>query len=275
MNRAVLDDVELEYELHGDGEAVMLIHPGIFADWLTPLLREPALISRYRLVHYHRVGCAGSSHVAGPVSLARQAAHGRFLMQHLGIARAHVVGHSSSGNIALQLALDAPDIVQSLAVLEPALMSVPSAPRSRAFVGTAVQLYRTGDKAGAIDTFLRGTCGAGYRTALDRVLPGAFEQHVTDADTFFEQELTALQQWSFRQEDASRVTQPSLAVVGARSLELDPIWGERQQLLLDWLPHVEPFVLPDATHLLQVENPRGMAEGLAAFFARHPLTVPV
>jgi hypothetical protein len=33
MNRAALDDVELEYELHGDAEPVMLIHPGIFADW--------------------------------------------------------------------------------------------------------------------------------------------------------------------------------------------------------------------------------------------------
>jgi hypothetical protein len=52
---------------------------------------------------------------------------------------------------------------------------------------------------------------------------------------------------------------------------VDPIWTERQDLLLTWLPHVEPFVLPDATHLLQVQNPRGMAEGLAAFFARHPL----
>jgi pimeloyl-ACP methyl ester carboxylesterase len=205
MNRAVLDGVELEYELHGDGEPVMLVHPGIFADWFTPLLQEAALTSRYRLVHYHRVGCAGSSRVAGPVSLARQAAHGRFLMQHLGIARAHVVGHSSSGN---------------------------------------------------------------------RVLPNAFEQYVADADTFFEQELPALQQWSFRQEDAKRVIQPALGVVGARSLELDPIWGERQQLLLDWLPNVESFVLPHATHLLQVENPRAMAEALAAFFARHPLTVP-
>jgi hypothetical protein len=42
----------------------------------------------------------------------------------------------------------------------------------------------------------------------------------------------------------------------------------------DWfmpLPNVEPFVLPGATHLLQIQNPRGMAEALAAFFARHPL----
>ena len=137
MDRAVIDGVALEFKVQGHGEPVLLIHPGIFADWFTPLLQEPTLTSRYRLVHYHRAGCAGSSRVAGPVSLGQQAAHGRLLLQHLGIARAHVVGHSSSGNIALQLALDAPDVVQSLAVLEPALMSVPSAATSRAFVGTA------------------------------------------------------------------------------------------------------------------------------------------
>jgi len=275
MDRAIFDGVELEYEVHGDGEPVLLIHPGIFADWFTPLLREPALASRYRLVHYHRVGCVGSSRVTGAVSLAQHAAHGCLLIQHLGIVRAHVVGHSSSGNVALQLALDAPDLVQSLAVLEPALMSVPSAATSRTFVQAAVQHYRAGDKAGAVDIFLRGTCGSGYRGVLDRVVPGAFEQAVADADTFFEQELPALQHWSFGRDDARRVIQPVLAVVGARSLELDPIWGERHQLLLEWLPHVESAVVPEATHLLEVENPRGVAETLAAFFARHSLAVPV
>lgn len=274
MDRAVLDGAELEYQVHGSGEPVVLIHPGIYADWFMPLLGEPILTTRYRLVLYHRVGCAGSSRVDGPVSLAQHAAHCRSLMRRLGIERAHVVGHSSSGNVALQLALDAPDVVHSLAILEPALYSVPSVQTSRAFVGAAVQLYRAGDKAGAIDTFLRGVCGPGYRAVLDRMLPGAFDQHVADADTFFEQELPALQQWSFRQEDAKRIIQPVLAVVSARSLELDPIWGERHQLLLDWLPNVNSFVLPDATHLLQIENPRGMAEGLAGFFARHPLAVP-
>jgi pimeloyl-ACP methyl ester carboxylesterase len=271
MDRAALEGIELEYEVRGVGEPVVLIHPGHFADWLTPLLDEPALTDRYRLVSYHRVGCAGSSHIAGPVSLAQQATHCRSLMRHLGIERAHIVGQSSSGNIALQLALEAPDAAHSLAILEPALYSVPSVQTSRAFVGTAVQLYRASDKAGAIDTFLQGVCGPGYRAVLDQVLPGAFDQHVADAETFFGQELPALQQWSFTREDARRITQPVLAVIGAKSRELDPIWGERQELLLDWLPNVEPFVLPDAGHLLQVQNPRGMAEALAAFFTRHPL----
>jgi pimeloyl-ACP methyl ester carboxylesterase len=250
----------------------VLIHPGHFADWFTPLLAEPALTEHYRVLWYHRVGSAGSSHIAGPVSLAQHAAHCRSLMRHLGIERAHIVGHSSSGSVALQLALDAPDAVHSLAILEPALYSVRSIETSRRFVGTAVRLYRAGDKAGAIDTFLRGVCGPGYHAVLDQALPGAFDQHMADADTFFGQELPALQQWAFTQEDAKRIIQPALAVVSTRSLELDPIWGERHQLLLDWLPNVESFVLPDATHLLQIENPRGMAEGLAAFFARHPIS---
>jgi pimeloyl-ACP methyl ester carboxylesterase len=270
-DRAALEGIELEYEIRGAGEPVLLIHPGHFADWFMPLSDQPALIERYRVVRYHRVGCAGSSKVAGPVSFTEQAAHCQSLMGHLGIERAHIVGHSSSGNIALQLALDAPDAVHSLAVLEPALMSVPSAQGSRAFVGTALQLYRAGDRAGAVETFLQGVCGPGYRTVLDQVLPAAFDQHVADADTFFDRELPALQQWSFTRQDARRITQPVLAVIGARSRELDPIWGERQELLLSWLPNVEPFVLPGATHLLQIQNPRGMAEALAAFFARHPL----
>jgi hypothetical protein len=58
-----------------------------------------------------------------------------------------------------------------------------------------------------------------------------------------------------------------LAVVGAISQQLDPIWKERQELLLSWLPRAEALVLPDAMHLMHAQNPRGMAEALAAFFA--------
>src|SRR5690348_13358135 len=121
MDRATLDGIELEFEIRGSGEPVVLIHPGHFADWFMPLLAEPVLADRYRLLAYHRVGCAGSSPAKGRISLAQQAAHCRSLLQYLGIERAHVVGHSSSANIALQLALDAPHVVHSLAVLEPAL----------------------------------------------------------------------------------------------------------------------------------------------------------
>src|SRR5262249_26418492 len=83
MDRVALDGVELEYMVHGVGEPVLLIHAGIFADWFVPLLAEPRLTARYRLIHYHRVGYAGSSRPIGPVSISDQAAHARVLLRHV------------------------------------------------------------------------------------------------------------------------------------------------------------------------------------------------
>jgi 3-oxoadipate enol-lactonase len=88
---------------------------------------------------------------------------------------------------------------------------------------------------------------------------------------FFAHELPAPQQWSFTCEKAQQIMQPVLAVLGAKSKEMGQIWRERHELLLSWLPDVEAFILPNATHLLEVENPRGLAEGLAAFLAHHPI----
>lgn len=274
MDQARIDGGELEYEVRGTGEPVVLVHGGHIADAFAPLLREPALTQRYRLIMYHRRGYAGSTHPDGPMSVEQQAADCRALMQQLGVPRAHLVGHSSGGQIPLQLALDAPDMVHSLALLEPVLLSVPSAPQLMEAMGPVVQMYEAGDKSGAVDGFLKTVTNPEYRSVLDRVLPGAFEQAVADADTFFELELPAISQWSFTRADAGRITQPVLAVLGGDSHTLWPGWVEVHRLVQNWLPQTETFVLEGATHALQMMNPRGMASGLAGFFARHPLPIP-
>jgi pimeloyl-ACP methyl ester carboxylesterase len=262
--RATADGLELEYQISGSGEPVVFVHHGAGADWFDPLCREPTLADCYRLVRYHRAGYAGSSRLVPPLTFSQEATNFRELLRHLALERVHVVGHSASACIALQIALDAPDHVQSLVLLEPALMAVPSPPE----VPQALELYRAGDTTAAVDTFLRGTCGAQSRSVLEREVPGALERAMADAPTFFEHELPALRQWSFGPDEARRVRQPVLAVIGDES---DPRFQERQKLLLDWLPNVEPFVLPRAGHLLHLQNPADMAAGLAAFFTRHSL----
>jgi len=273
LNKISVNGTELEYELRGTGagEPVVLIHWGVGAKWAEPLLEQQALTSRYQLLSYHRAGFAGSGRLAGPPAMAAHAAHCHQLMRELGIARAHIVGHSSSAPVALQLALDAPDAVHTLTLMETARPAAPT-DDERQFgtdvVLPAVQRYRAGDKAGAVDIFFRGVLGPDYRAALDRGLPGAFEQAVTDADAFFTQEMPAIQQWSFTEDDAHRIRQPVLAVMGT----LSPVmFAERQKLLLHWLPNAEPLYLPGLTHLLHVQDPAAVAGGLAGFFARHPL----
>jgi pimeloyl-ACP methyl ester carboxylesterase len=273
MERADVDGLELEYELRGSGQPVVLIHWGVCATWAEPLTAEPALADRCRLLHYHRAGFAGSDPIKGPGSLAEHAAHCAQLMRRLGIRRAHIVGHSSSADIALQLALDHPEAVHTLALLEPARPVPPTEKQAefvRDVVAPAVQRYRAGHTVDAVETWARGVFGSNYREALERGLPGAFDQATADADAFFAHELPALQQWTFTQQQANLITQPTLVVLGDNTA---PSFPERVHLLVSWLPDAEVYELPDATHLLHLQNPRDMAEALAAFYTKHPFPI--
>jgi pimeloyl-ACP methyl ester carboxylesterase len=267
LERAHVDGVDLEYEVRGTGEPVVLIHAGLLADWFAPLLDQPAIARSFRTLSYHRPGYAGSPGIAGPLDIARQAALCHGLMRHVGIERAHIVGHSSSAAMALQLALDAPGAVRSVTLLETALLIVPSGP----YAAEAMGLYRAGKRADALDAWMRGVCGPDYRSVLDRTIPAAFDQALADLDTFFEQELPALRGWSFDAEAAARVTQPALVVLGATSGEVSPVFAARHELLMAWLPNAEPFVLPGANHLLHAQNPSEMAGALVDFVGRHSL----
>ena len=74
MERAPLDGLTLEYEASGVGEPVVLIHGSLIADAFRPVLAQPSLAGRYRLIGYHRRGYAGSAGVTLPFSIADQAA---------------------------------------------------------------------------------------------------------------------------------------------------------------------------------------------------------
>jgi len=272
VEQALVDGIKLEYEVAGTGEAVVCIHGAFVADTFRPLLAEPSLTERYQLIGYHRRGYAGSSRTPGPISLARQAADCRALLRHLGVERAHVVGHSFGGCVALQLARDAPELVHSLALLEPALMVGTSAQSYRESLLRGPQRYREIGAAAVVDESLQARC-PGYRALLDRALPGAFAQAVADAGTTLESDLAGLVDWHFGEADARRIVQPVLAVLGGASEALWSRFGETHRQLLMWFPTVEEFVLPGATHFLQVEDPRGMAEALATFYAHYPIPV--
>lgn len=268
MQRTEINGVELATYDSGSGEPVVFIHGGM-GDECAAVLNEPALADSFRLIHYHRRGWGNSERLEAPVSIEQQAADCRAVMQRLGVERAHVAGQSYGGAIALQLALDAPDTVHSLALLEPALPSVlDNAPAFNETVSEAAALYEAGDNAGATETFAQEVAGADYRAAFDETLPeGYFERYVADVDTLF-LDSEALESWAFMHEEAARIPQPVLNMTGARTTPYLRAAYERVQ---EWLPHAENVVLPDASHAMLQTNPEGAAERLADFFSRHPL----
>lgn len=273
MERAKVNGVELEYEVSGTGEPILLISP-VVADGFAPFLAEPALVRHYTLIRYHKRGWVGSTHTPPPVTVADHAADAAALLDHLGVQRAHVGGHSSGAAVALQLALDRPALVHTLLLLEPSLLTVPGAQPLLERAAPAFEAYGAGDHRSAVLRFLSVVSGLdpeSCREAMEASVPGAIERAVRDADTFFGIELPALAAWEFGGEEAAGIAQPALSVRGA---DTDRLWVEVADRLRAWLPNVEERVVPGVGHLLHLQRPGPVERAVATFLAGHPMPRP-
>jgi pimeloyl-ACP methyl ester carboxylesterase len=270
MKSVTLNHTRLEYETAGSGEPLLLIGP-VLADGFLPLVSEPAL-SDYRLIWYHRRGWAGSTHTPAPVSVEDHAADAAALLDRLGVDRAHVAGHSSGAAVAAQLALDRPDLVQTLTLLELSLLSLPA---GRAFLqqaGPVFEAYADGDHPRALAAFMSAVSGLDWaqcRALLEERIPGAVASALEDADTFFGIELPGLAEWQLERGDAGTIRQPVLSMRGSRT---QPLWVEVAAFLRASLPHVEECTIEDVGHLLHIERPEPIAQEIAAFLARNSMT---
>ena len=269
MERAIIDDIELEYEVSGEGEPVLLIGH-VLADALLPLTTEPALAG-YQLVRYRKRGFGGSSPMPPPATIGQHAADAVALLKHLGLAPAHVIGASSGGSIALQLAVDHPDAAATLVLLEPSLLSLPSAQAVLAKAAPALEAYGDGRAADAVPMFLsaigqmdRSECEA----LLEEHVPGAIARAVNDADALFGAEVPAVMAWSFGTAEGACIDVPVLSLRGA---DTDQLWLDIAALLRLCVRDVEECVVEGVGHLLQLQQPEPVARAIAEFLARHPM----
>lgn len=267
MDRFDFDDVELSYQLDGGGERVVLVHASPFVSWYQPLIAQ---LQGFSTLTYRRQLRKPDDGAYRPLTAGEDAVICARLMDHVGWPTAHIVGHSYGCLVALQLAMDAPERVHSVALLEPAARAVSSSEQVVAALQPVFAAYRAGNTTGAVDSFLRHVCGDDYRTTLERVVPGAFDEALDNADLFFQAEIPAVQQWSFGPDTASRVTQPVLNVIGTQSA---PRFVEGAELVQSWFPHAERLSIPDAGHLLMVQNPTAVAKGLTDFFTHHRIDI--
>ncbi|HET9223654.1 MAG TPA: alpha/beta hydrolase, partial [Roseiflexaceae bacterium] len=177
-----------------------------------------------------------------------------------------------------EVARQAPGRVHSLALLEPPLpwaMQPASLEMMLQVIGSAMQLFSTGNVAGAVDEWLNGAFGSGWQVVIEQQIPGGLAQVIADGPTALGVEGAALQNWLFGPEDLRTIEQPTLAIYHVDTYFT--IFDDVQQVLLRLLPRVESLIVPNTTHLLQIQNPRSVGEGLAAFFAQHAMaeTMPV
>jgi pimeloyl-ACP methyl ester carboxylesterase len=106
----------LHYRVGGRGECVLLIHGlgSSGADWE---LQARALQQQFRVIAPDLPGSGNSTPLQGDCSIARFAATLWTLLDHLRVTRVNVVGFSLGGAVALEMALQRPDSVPRLALI--------------------------------------------------------------------------------------------------------------------------------------------------------------
>jgi len=251
---------------HGEGEPLLLIHGAMVADAYQPMLDEHDLSCR--AVTYHRRGFLGSSAATTNHTISDEVSDALAVLDHFGIDTAHVAGHSYGGAVALQMALDAPDRVHSLVLLEPALLTVPSAEAFGAAVGPIAELFQAGNHQHALLAFMELVGGPNPLDRLTHLPPAATEQALADIATLFTHDLPALSGWTIDENQLSSINKPTLTVLGAESQD---IFAEGIALLEALLPNHEPFRLPGTTHFLQIEQPAPVATRVQSFLQHHPI----
>jgi len=116
-----VEGVSLYYERAGNGEPVVFSH-GIPTDYRAWRSQVEAFSKSYATVAYSRRYAAPNKR-EGDVTdstVGNNAADLKGLIEKLGIAPVHLVGHSYGGFVAAFLAADHPDLVRTLVLVEPA-----------------------------------------------------------------------------------------------------------------------------------------------------------
>ena len=267
MDEIDVNGVRLAHDVQGEGEPMLVIHGGFWADVLRPLAAQPVL-DGYRRIQYHRRGYGESSGPAG--GLDAQVADAVALLDHLGVGAAHVVGHSEGAMIGLELAAAHPERVRSLSLLEPLAPTSWLAMNGfgevlevfAAVAEASIGRYRAGDPEGATDVIFAETI-PDWRHDVETASPGALAK--ADWATFYETEFPGLGEWRFGPEQAAVV---DCRVLSWKADQANPVAAAGRAFLHDLFPQCEDADLEDSTHFSPFVRPAAVAEQVATFLAR-------
>ncbi len=116
MDEIIADDgCRIRFDVSGAGPTILLI-PGLggaASFWSTIV---PLLSNDFQVVAVDHRGAGRSDRPDGPYRVAQIASDTVAILGKLGASRAHIVGHSTGGVVAQSIAIDLPQMVESLVI---------------------------------------------------------------------------------------------------------------------------------------------------------------
>jgi pimeloyl-ACP methyl ester carboxylesterase len=265
MSSATLDDVSIHYEVHGDGPPLVLAHclGGNLELWRDQI---PALAARHRLVLWDCRGHGGSSTppARAQYGVRRSAADLAALLDHVGIARAHIGGLSMGGGISACFAVLYPERVDHLLIMDSnTAAGLPTAPAVRTEREAWAALCERGNREAAVDRFLAANPAYRLFAADSNAMRARVRAMIRTADPIgFAHTIRALLDSDMPVDAVPAIQAPTLVLAGEHDPALAAVRVTHERIAGSRL-----VLLPGAGHLSNLDSPRAFEAELLAFLA--------
>jgi len=269
MPEATIGDVRIHYNDVGKGDPLLLIMGyGMPGDaWLGSL----PFLQGFRAIYYDNRGTGLSDKPAGPYTIVQMADDAAGLLDHLGIARAHVYGVSMGGMIAQELVLRHSSKVRALVLGCTLCGGEHSKMGEPEVIETLIDVVRSmgrGDPAAWVDRQLPLLFTPEWIAAnpaiRDMLIMMAPMLPPTPPETA-QNAMAGLFGWT-TYDRLPQITAPTLILHGDRDVII-PV--ENAQVLGTRIPGAEVHIVPGAGHGYPAQDPVGVHQLVTDFLHRH------
>lgn len=259
MPKMTVQDIDLYYEVSGQGQPLLFIH-GLGSstrDWE----RQAAFFSRhYQVIIFDLRGHGKSDKPPGPYSVQLFASDTARLIGSLGIGNTHVVGLSMGGMIAFQLALETPELVSSMVIVNSGPEFIVRTLKERLGLFKRFSIVRLLGMRQMGKVLAKRLLPKPEHSNLRRIF---IERWAENNKRAYLDSLRAMVGWSVTQH-LNAITCPVLVVSAAQ--DYTPV--SYKEAYAAKMAKAELVVIPDSLHLTPVDQPDHFNEALLAFLSK-------
>ncbi len=249
MPKIKANGIDLYYEIHGQGEPLVLIM-GLRrnAEWW--YCQIPALSEHFQLLVFDNRGAGRSDQPVMDYSISLFADDTAALMKGLGLSSAHVLGISMGGYIAQELAINYPEMVQGL------ILGCTGPGGSRAVLMSPERLAKfTANKGLSPEDILRKDMDIYFSEGFIQGRPEKIKEFIEISMRYYQPPESFLRQFAACQKHDTfarlhRITQPCLIMTG----DDDPLVPPgNSRILKEMIPQSRLEFFPAGRHCFFME----------------------
>ena len=259
MPKLHINGIDLYHEKAGNGQPVLFIH-GLGSSCRDWEMQTPDFSKQYQVITFDLRGHGQSEKPRGPYSMLLFAKDAAELVRALGIAPVHVVGISLGGMIAFQMAVDHPELIKSLVIVNAGPEVVVRTMRDRWNVFMRFAIVRLLGMRKMGEVLSRRLFPKEEQAGTQKLFVERWAENDTRA---YVETLRAIVGWSVT-DQIHKINTPTLVL--AADGDYTPV--SAKQAFVSKMPQAELVVIEDSRHATPVDSAEKFNEVVMSFLSK-------